>query len=265
MLLSHIKKYYLVCKLSFEDIFEYRLDFSIKVLKYTMMIILMSLVWIAVAKESQQNTFTSQEIITYFVFASVLYSLSNFHPYYVEDDIRLGGLTKYLMKPIQPFWYYFFYEATNSFFEVAVRLIVMIPGLWLLGFRVSTSIQQVGLVALFLPIAFLFSFCFLTTISAMAFWFQDVFAIRWSVTIASRFASGILVPIIFMPEWFQKISFYFPFEHLAFTPIQILQNKVSFQYGVESLCILSLWAIAILIFQQILWRKGILQYEGNGI
>jgi ABC-2 type transport system permease protein len=265
MKLSQLKKYYLVCKLSFEDIFEYRLDFIIKVSKYTMMIILMSLVWIAVAKESQQVIFTDQEIVTYFVFASVLYSLSNFHPYYIEDDIRLGGLTKYLMKPVKPFWYYFFFEATNSFFEVAVRLLVMVPGLWLLGFRFPIFLPQASLVALLLPMIFLFCFCFLTTISAMAFWFQDVFAIRWSASIAARFASGILVPVIFMPEWYQKISFYLPFQHLAFTPIQVLQNKVSLQYGVESFLILSLWAVAALIIQQAFWRKGVLQYEGSGI
>src|SRR5690349_17766877 len=124
MQLSFLRKYWLVCKLSFQDVFEYRFDFSVHIVKYTMMILLMSLVWIAVGKETQQSVFSSQDIVSYYVFAAVVYSLSNFHPFYIETDIKLGSLTKYLMKPLQPFWYYFCFEATHSFLELGIRLSV---------------------------------------------------------------------------------------------------------------------------------------------
>jgi ABC-2 type transport system permease protein len=260
-----MKKYLLVCKLAFQDVMEYRFDLLVRVAKYSLMVVLMSLVWIAVAKESSQPLFTNKETVSYFVFAAILYSLSNFHPYYIEQDIRMGSLTKYLVKPVTPFWYYFWFEGSRVFTEVFIRVGCILPLLWMFGFQFQTSLVNLAMVVLFMPVIFFFTFSFFVLISAFAFWIQDVYAIRWTLSIFSRFLSGVLVPISFFPENVQKITFFLPFQHLAFTPIQILQNKISFQEAWLAFGVLFVWTLAMYGVQTYVWMKGEHEYEGGGI
>lgn len=262
---ARVKKYLLISKLAFQDIFEYRFDFVMHALKYSVAVLMMSLVWIAVSHGPNTLPFSTQQTVFYYACAAVLYSLSNFHPYYVEDDIRLGTLSKYLVKPISPFWYYFAFESTRSFVEVVVRAAAIFPLFWLFGLTLSLQPLNIALFLIFLPIIFFCMFSLFLIISECAFWVQDVFAIRWSLTIVFRFLSGILVPIAFFPNAFQRWMFYLPFEHMAYTPIQIIQNQVSTTTALQSLGILIGWTVIISAVRIIVWQKGVHQYEGAGI
>jgi ABC-2 type transport system permease protein len=260
-----VKKYFIVAKLSFEDILEYRFDFFMHVMKYSMMVLMMSLIWIAVLRENNSLTFSIQDTVVYFACAAIVYSLSNFHPYYVEEDIRLGTLSKYLVKPMSPFLYYFFFEATHSFFEVFVRAVVLIPVFWFFGIQLHLTLINLVLFLIFLPVIFFFTFSLLLSISQGAFWIHDIFAVRWTLNIFFRFLSGVLVPIVFFPPQLRQIMFYLPFQHLAFTPIQILQGKLSVNTALQSLAILLAWTVVVAYIRAVIWKKGIHQYEGTGI
>lgn len=259
-----MKPYLLVLKLQLADIAEYRLDFFIHVVKYAVMVLLMSLVWLAVDSEGGLGLDRTQTI-RYFVFAAVLYSLSNFHTWYIEEDIKLGGLSKYLLKPIEPHNYYLSMETANALIELALKAVVMLPILILLGFSFSVGLPTIGLFLLFLPVIFLFSFNLLVSISYLAFWLTDVFAIRWSLLIVFRFLSGLLVPISFFPLVWQQLFWYLPFQHLAFTPIQLLQEEYDSATAATGLLILVAWTVVIILLRRFIWIRGLSQYEGTGI
>ena len=258
-------KYLVVFKLAAQDVLEYKLDFFLSMTKYALMILMMSFVWGAVEKEGNLGIFTQSENVRYFFFAAILYSVSNFHPWYVEEDIKFGFLSKYLVKPISPNLYYIFYELARTCIETIVKFGIFVPLLYILKLQFSTSLTNILLFFLFFPFIFLFSFQALTIVSTLSFWITEAYAIRWGVTIIFRFLAGLLVPMVYFPLFFQKISFWLPFQHLAFTPIQIVQGKVSIQYSLIGLIVLISWTIVISIMKKILWQKGIHEYEGTGI
>jgi ABC-type uncharacterized transport system permease subunit len=80
-----------------------------------------------------------------------------------------------------------------------------------------------------------------------------------------RFLAGLLVPISFFSTQIQSVLYFLPFEHLAYTPIQLLLENLTFQEGVQALLILSGWTVVMNLARYALWKKGTVQYEGTGI
>jgi ABC-2 type transport system permease protein len=258
-------KYWLVFKLSVQDIFQYRLDFLIHSAKYASMVLLMTIVWLAVQEESGKQLMTRTDTISYFAFAAILYSLSSFHTWYIEEDIKLGGLTKYLVKPIQPFLYYFTHEGANAVCETLLKAIIMIPILGLMGLLPLVDGLRLFIFMLFLPLAFIYSFHQFFVISICAFCLQEIHAVRWSLMIVFRFLAGILVPLTFFPQVVQRIIIWLPFPHLAFTPIQLLRGNIPINQGINGLLILMAWTILMRCVGVYFWNKGTHSYESTGI
>lgn len=260
-----MKKYLLAMKLQWQSIAEYRIDFIISATKYSVMVTLMALVWLAVDSSTTNPVMTRSETINYFVISAIIYSLSNFHTWYIEEDIKLGGLSKYLVKPINTSNYYLSIELANVIAETLFKILVMVPTIYILGYTFSVTLDHMLLFIAYLPLVFYFSFNVLVGTSYLAFWLSDVFAIRWSLMIVVRFLAGILVPITFFPQWYQEISWLLPFQHLAFTPIQVVMGKYSISTGIEGLLILAFWTLLAVWCRNTIWRKGTCSYEGAGI
>lgn len=260
-----MKKYLLVFAISIQDIFEYRFNFMVHTFKYAFMVILTAMVWLAVLKENPNMGYNMNETIVYFVYAAILYSFSSFHTWYLENDIKLGTLSKYLLKPLSTFKYYFSYQIANATIETIIKILAFIPILYFLHLLPTISLKNLGFFLIFLPLIFFFSFTMFFLISSLTFWLTEVWSIRWALTIFFRFLSGMMIPLSFFPTIFQKISFYLPFQHLVFTPIRIMQNALSTTHIIQSFCILLLWSIVLTIVRKIVWQRGVHSYDGTGI
>jgi ABC-2 type transport system permease protein len=229
------------------------------------MVVMMSLVWLGVVKDNPNLPLSPRETVSYFFIGAMLYSLSNFHTTYIEEDIKLGFLTKYFLRPISPFFYYLSYQSSRAVIETILKTCIIIPILLLLGYQLSYQIPNLLLFIAFMPVIFLFSFNVLMMISTTSFWITEAYSFRWGITIIMRFLAGLLVPISFFSTQIQSVLYFLPFEHLAYTPIQLLLENLTFQEGVQALLILSGWTVVMNLARYALWKKGTVQYEGTGI
>ncbi len=259
-----MEKYFHIFYNSLQDTIEYRFDFVLQVMKYSMMVLLMALVWTAVGQASGNSLLASSQTVTYFFAAALLYSLSNFHTYYIDDDIRLGNLVKYLVKPVSVFWYYFWYQLAITTMETLLKLVGLVPLLLVLRLPLTLSVEKVLVFILFAIVINLFSFSLQSSISFLNFWFTEAYAIRWSVLIFIRLLSGMLVPLYIFPDWFKQVSPFFPFQHLAFTPIQTLLGAYSTTQAYMYMGVLLLWTVIAYGIQALLWKKGVTEYDAVG-
>lgn len=260
-----MNKYILITKLSLLDLLTYRLDFVLHVIKYAGMIVFMSFIWLAVEQQNPNLVYSREEIVTYFIFAASLYSLSNFHTIYIEEDIKLGWLTKFLVKPISALRYYYHFEFGVAFFETFLKLIVMVPLIHFLVQHLSLQVVNVILFFLYLPFIFTFAFFQFSLISSFSFWIQEVYAIRWSLTIFFRFLSGAFIPLLFFPTWLQQLSQWLPYQYLLFIPIQIVTNKSTISQALTGLVVLGTWTCVLYLVRARIWRLGSKSYESTGI
>ena len=93
-----MKKYLLAIRITAQEVLEYRFNFTIHVLKYSLAVSMMALVWLAIQTETNIEGLTPESTVRYFFFAAILYGLSNFHTWYIEEDIKEGRLSKYITK-----------------------------------------------------------------------------------------------------------------------------------------------------------------------
>lgn len=259
------KPYQLTIAHAVQDVLEYRLDFFIHTFKYAFMIILAALVWLAVAAANPTATFSVSITIQYFFFAAIVYSLSNFHTFYIEDDIKLGYLSKYLVKPLSAFWFYWSIQAGKALVETGLKIITMVPLLWLLGYGLALQPVNILIFLLYLPLIFIFAFQQFAFISGLTFWFQEAWSLRWACTIIFRFLAGLLVPLAYLPNWAQLTLHWTPYPYLAYVPIRLLQNELSWQAGFQGLIILLGWTVVVGLLRNWQWQLGYRHYESTGV
>ena len=259
-----MSKYWLVFKIAILDVFQYRFDFLMTNLKYALSILLMTFVWIAVSQSSDQIHQTVPQLAAYFLAGTFIYSLSNFHTNQIEEDIRLGGLNKYLVKPISPFWFYLINQSGQVILEVVFKVLLFSPLLWFLRTEFVFGWNLI-LFCFFLPSIYLFSFFLLTSVSQMCFWIQEAYSLRWAVTVSSRLLAGFFAPLYFFPIWFQNLTPYLPFQYIAFFPIQLLLGNITFFQGVTGLAVLWVWILLWGGINRWQWQKGLEKFEGAGI
>ncbi len=229
------------------------------------MIAFSALVWLAVEAANPAETYTRAETITYFIGAALLYSLVNFHPYEIEVDIKQGGLSRFLVKPLSPHWYYTIKIGADAALATVLKAAIFIPVALAFGYAFQANLSQFVLFCLYLPFVYYVSFLLLSTISVGAFWFTEIYAVRWGLTIVFRFLSGVLLPFDYFPEWAQSILILSPFPHLAATPIRLLQGAMPISQGLQNFAILLAWTVILHLINQTMWKRGVREYEGTGM
>ncbi len=250
-----------VFRLSWGEILEYRLSFLMRNLRYPLSVWLMYFVWQALSQHTGQN---ANQLTTYFLLSTLVFGWSNMHTWYVEEDIKYGHLNKLLTRPIKPLLYYCVYQlgATLSSFMIQAFL-VLIMSLWLkpqLNYQLTTWLLVLG----FFGLTYLFTFVFLYTLSLMSVWLTEVYALRWAYLNIMRFITGLYIPLVFFPTWWQKFLFFTPFPHLASTPIGLIQGNISPQAALPGMIVLMAWVGVIFIIHGLVWRQAHKAYEGSG-
>lgn len=259
-----MKLYWLAFKLGLQNEQTYRIDLFMRIFKYAFSIIFLSVVWIAVGRSAQGVTqLQPAQLVSYYLASATLFGLSNFHIWFVEEDIKLGGLSKLLIKPVSPFWMYFCQQASATSLELLVKAIVFIPVIMWLGGGVVPAPNLILFLA-YLPIVFYCSFSYLFALSTLSFWLTEVYALRWGWFGILRFISGVWVPLSLFPEAWQRVSFYLPFAHLVYTPAQLLRGAIDIQFALQGLGVLLAWSIFFTWLRTWLWQRGLLAYEGTG-
>jgi ABC-2 type transport system permease protein len=68
--------------------------------------------------------------------------------------------------------------------------------------------------------------------------------------------SGLLIPMTFFPQSIRAVLAWLPFEHIAFTPLQIYLGKLSPREAVVALAIQWAWVAVLLWLAHLWWERS---------
>jgi len=68
--------------------------------------------------------------------------------------------------------------------------------------------------------------------------------------------SGLLIPMSFFPDRVQSVLAWLPFEHIAYTPLQIYLGKLDRWTALRALGIQWLWVFALLWLAHVWWARA---------
>lgn len=261
-------KYGKVANISLQNNIEYRWNFFINLIFSFIPFLANIMLWICIyGHNGEAFGFTLKEMLTYyFVILIVENLITNTTTYEVAKDIRLGDISKYLIKPINYMGYNFMKAVPkNLLFIVFGGIPLIILGFFLRGYlTIKISVLNISCFVLALVIGYLINFLLNYLLSILAFFFSEVNSMFVAIDVLKGIITGKLFPISIVPKMLYNFLMITPFQFTAYLPTVILLDKLSVNEVYKNLIIGTLWVILLFVLSKVMWKKGLRKYSAFG-
>lgn len=219
--------------------------------------------------QGELGGFSLNQTLTYFVTLFVLqFFVSAFNEdYQISEDIRMGLINQFLLKPINYFGYRFSIFVAARLVSgalVLVPLAVALPVIYsALTFPAEPWRIAVGLPAMALSamIQFSIAYCF----GLLTFWFLEIQGFVILSMAIETVLGGQMFPLDLLPAWAYGIARYLPFYYQMYFPAAIFTGRLSDPHAIgQGFAIQLGWVAVLLVFNQWLWRRGLRRHTAVG-
>ncbi|MEN3045293.1 MAG: ABC-2 family transporter protein [Candidatus Hydrothermales bacterium] len=265
MFLKVLRKYIAVSEIMILDALQYKINtfFLLSVILVPPLAYFFLWKSIYTQKEIIGN-YKLGEIITYYIITYFFLETKPRAPWDIAHSIKNGGFSKYITKPINHFFFYFFSEYSYLF----VWWITAVFGVVILFFALKNYvILPYGLLPFFLSLLFSFfggvlGFIIEYILNLLAFWVERPFAFLRFFDLTIYFLSGAIIPLDLLP--FKNVFLFLPFKYISFFPARIFIGKEVNINILNELFILFFWIILFYSISQIILYLGRKSYSAPG-
>jgi ABC-2 type transport system permease protein len=213
--------------------------------------------------------FALDQTITYFLMLIVLqFLIGAFNEdYQISEEIRNGLINQFLLKPINYFAYRFSIYAAA---RLVSGMLVFIPLLVAYPFisdyiTFPTDLWRVGLgipaILFGAVIQFSIAYCF----GMLTFWFLEIQGFVILSMAIESVLGGQIFPLDLLPPAVLRVAEYLPFYYQMYFPAAIFTGRINDPaLVIRGLGIELCWVIALLLINQLLWRRGLRRHTAVG-
>lgn len=252
-------------RVGFVNILAFRLRYYTGILTYLINVTVYYFIWKAVFAQTGavpgQTQIAGYSLAQILSYVSVGWIIRSFYWNTIDQEMAYevieGKIAMDLIKPVSVQWMWL----ARSMGESAFRLILLTAPtalvIWLLfpvlppasGVHFTLFFAAaVGSFLLMGAINFLIGTCAIPLKSILAL----IRAKYWLIELLS----GLLVPLSFFPRPLRVISSWLPFEHIAYTPLQIYLGKLSPREAALLLLIQWAWVAILLWLGHLWWQRA---------
>lgn len=265
-----MKKYVSCFNMGIQKSVEYRFDFFVGYISAVFPIIIQVSMWAAIygaTKDGMMFGYTYQQMILYTFFVGVVGRfLSTGFEYDMNEDIKSGGLNKFIVKPLNYCIYRgssFLGERTAVLGGFFILLAVLMGIFAVIGFFQMTMVKAVCFfLSLFLSLLLNFAVYFCIGISGL--WLSEISRLFPAISIVITVISGGIFPLDILGEEINRIISFFPFKYMLQLPVDMLVGKGTGQSYLMSLGMQIFWVGVFVLLANILWHRGIKKYIAVG-
>jgi ABC-2 type transport system permease protein len=252
-------------RIGFINILAFRLRYYMGIFTYLINVTVYYFIWTAVFRSSPGvtsgnlaiatlNGYTLAQMLTYVAVGWIIRSLYwNTIDQEMAYEVIDGKIAMDFIKPVSIQWMWI----CRALGETGFRLLLLtapttIVVALIFPVHLPASVANfalflvavAGSILLMSAINFMIGTCAIPLKSILAL----IRAKYWLIELLS----GLLVPMTYFPKTLQKIAAWLPFEHIAYTPLQIYLGKLSGAEAARALAVQWLW-IAILLWAGSAW------------
>lgn len=269
-----IKHNYLlsVFRIELRQIFAYAVDFWVNFFgKMLTQVIIAYFLWGNIYqnnKEAVLEGYSFKGIIIYFTIAPLLLRvLQGANIGSISREIYEGGLTKYLLYPVN----YYYYKITSYMAHALIYLLQLLFVFSIIyffigfpsEFQITLSSTLMGIMAALL--ATLIYFAMASILEMVSFWADNIWSLLVMLRFVVSFLGGAFIPISFFPETYQGLIEYTPFYYLISFPMKCLLGQIEGSTFFAGLIIMLFWYIFFQLLSALTFKKGCYKYTGVGI
>ena len=268
--MNTVRKYVKIFSLGFQSGLEYRADFLLRLVSGIFVLILQCFLWTAVFNQSETEMvygYTYSQMITYSIISILASQLtSTGFQWEIADDIKLGGMNKYIAQPVNYTCFKLFSFLGKKLSQIMAlsiwTIIALIGCTYFLDFKLS--VIRLLLFIIFILLAIVVNFLIYYCLSALAFVMLEVWGVFTLANQTILFLSGGVFPLDVFGDKMNQVLSVLPFKYIVFYPINILNGRLSYGGIAEGAFIELIWIIVLTITAKILWMKNMKKYVAVG-
>ena len=268
-------KYLSSFSLGLRGALEYRLNFFVSLLGAVAPVIVQTALWTclyapgagAATAADTLFGFTYMQMLGYVVVANIVSRLvrTGFE-YDLNDDIRSGGLDRYLVKPIDYFGFrmtqFIGSKAAETVFMGAALAAALVALSAATGFAVG-AVAALGFVAA-LCLAFVLNFLVFWCVGLAGFWLTEIGFFFEAARIVIITASGGIFPLSVFGPGPEAVLKALPFRYTIQFPTEVLCGRVAGSALAWGLALAAAWSAALAVLARVIWSAGLRRFVAVG-
>ena len=249
---------------AFANMSEYRAEIIIWMISGSLPLVMMAM-WIGLAADGPIGGYGAADFAAYFLVVFLVRQLTVVWVIWeLDHEIRLGGLSPKLLRPIDPLWGH----VIDNLAEKAVRLpLILVPvaaGLWWAGAQLPLTPASLGGFVLLAMGAWVIKFFQQYATGLLTFWTDQTVGLERVWFSVSMVLSGALAPLDLFPEQVRAVLPFTPFPYLVDAPVQALLGRLAGPDLLQAFAVQAAWGAAFVLGSRWLWRHGLKRYGAVG-
>jgi ABC-2 type transport system permease protein len=246
-------------RVGFVNILAFRLRYFTGIITYFLNVTVYFFIWTAVYHSAQSIAgYSLPQMLTY---VSVGWIIRSFYWNTIDQEMAYevieGKIAMDLIKPVSVQWMWIWRAMGESAFRLGL-LTLPTAIVVALVFPVQLPASREDFILFILAV--LGSFFLMGAINFMigtcAIPLKSILALIRAKYWLIELLSGLLIPMAFFPEKIQQVLAWLPFEHIAYTPLQIYLGKLDHAHALRALATQWLWVTALLVLAHLWWERA---------
>jgi ABC-2 type transport system permease protein len=247
-------------RIGFVNILAFRLRYFTGIVTYFLNVTVYYFIWSAVFRSGQAIAgYNLAQIITY---VSVGWIIRSFYWNTIDQEMAYevieGKIAMDLIKPVSVQWMWICRAMGESAFRLGlltlpVALVVaLVFPIQAPASRENFLLFLVGVLGSFFlmgAINFMIGTCAIPLKSILAL----IRAKYWLIELLS----GLLIPMTFFPRTVQRVLAWLPFEHIAYSPLQIYLGKSNHADALRALATQWIWIVVLMYLAHVWWNRSL--------
>ncbi len=258
-------KYFAIARAEWLDALQNYQEVILWIIIQSIPILGMSYVW----SSSGQNLTPGRIswLITYYLVIFVVDRLTSFYfERNMQDEIRQGTFSRYLLKPI-PIRKFLIVDnlggkAFNTLFllmPIMAFISTLFSGQILLPSPVNFFLFIISLIC-----AFFIQFYIATLVTSVSFFLEQAYAFNHLHWMLDAVIGGYMLPLTFYPDLLQRLFALFPFPYVYYFPVAIFTGQFIPYIAIQKICFALFWVFALYLISTRVWNIGLKRYSSVG-
>jgi len=265
-----MKLYRQAFNLGIQKAMKYRANFYIGFLGFIFPLLIQYFLWTSVFQSSSDSivlNYTLPQMLAYSVFAVITGRIiSSSFIYEVNDEIKQGGMAKYLVRPMRYLPYRGCCFVGEKIVVMFLSLVIVLLFTLFINYTWSGTIQLIHIpyYVVSLLLAIVLNFLLFYCICGLGFWTRDASGAVFIVTVVGNLLSGGVFPLDIFSENVQKVLKFLPFSYTNYFPVSILCGRTSLYEMMQGMGLQCVWIVIMFFASVMVWKSGLEKYVSVG-
>jgi ABC-2 type transport system permease protein len=266
-----VKKYWHVINIGIQNTLVYRANFLFRASFSLIPLLATIFLWRTIFHSNGNRDvagYTVSGMISYYLIVMIVNALTAVaeDDWQIAADIRDGGISQFLLKPIDYLAYRLclFFSGRliyTAFAAIPVTLFVLY---WRKFLVAPQNWETFACFVISIVLAALLQFFISCTMAFLAFWVLEVSTFIFIMFAFEYIAGGQLFPLNILPPAVASALNYTPFPYQLFFPVSIYLGQITGEALWRGLLIQASWVVGSYILARWVWSRGIRKYAAFG-